>query len=148
MSNFWGHFFHAFGVNIFIFNFYETPIASAVKNCMIKFSKLKQIELSFYVFLGKKCFFLELQKILNQSVLQKGLLLQDWVFRLGKFLLDPKIHFLSLIYKLVFLKKCIWKYMKKRNCSTWIWTRAHQIGSHLPYQLGYWGLVIKSGIFC
>ena len=64
------------------------------------------------MFFGEKISFLELQKILNQNVLQKGLLLQDWVFRLGKFLLDPKSYFLSLdklIYRLVFFLK---KYMK------------------------------------
>ena len=88
-------FFLCFQGQYFFFNFQKTPIASALKNCMIKFSKMKQIELFFACLWGKKCFFLELQKILNQSVLQKGLLLQDWVFRLGKFLLDPKIHFLS-----------------------------------------------------
>ena len=100
------HCFHIF------FHFFETPIASAVKNCIIKFSNMKKFEI-YWFFWNKTGFVLGLQKFSNLSVLQKGLLLQDWVFRLGKFLLDPKIHFLSLIYKLVFFKKYIWKYMKK-----------------------------------
>ena len=59
-------------------------------------------------FWNKTGFVLGLRKFSNLSVLQKGLLLQDWVLRLGKFLLDPKINFLSLdklIYKLVFFSK-------------------------------------------
>ena len=59
MRNFWGHFFHVFGVN-----FYEIPIASAVKNCMIKFSKMKQIEL-FCMFFGEKMFLLGAAKNLK-----------------------------------------------------------------------------------
>ena len=117
MSNFWGHFFHVFGGQYFFFNFYETPIASAVKKLHDKIIKNETNWTFFACFLGKKCFFLELQKILNQSVLQKGLLLQDWVFRLGKFLLDPKIHFLSLdklIYGLVFFSKNYIKMYKKK----------------------------------
>ena len=46
-------FFSCFRGQYFFFNFYETPIASAVKNCMIKLSKMKQIELFLHVFWGK-----------------------------------------------------------------------------------------------
>ena len=46
-------FFSCFRGQYFFFNFYETPIASALKNCMIKFSKMKQIELFLHVFWGK-----------------------------------------------------------------------------------------------
>ena len=40
------------------------PIASAVKNCMIKFSKMKQIEL-FCMFFGEKMFLLRAAKNLK-----------------------------------------------------------------------------------
>ena len=136
-------FFHAFGVNFFS-NFFENPIASAVKYCIIKFSKMKKIELLLNFF-GIKLVFLGLPKISKLSVLQKGLLLQDWVFRLGKFLLDPKSHFLSLdklIYRLVFFSKNYIK-MYKNVDPTWIWTQAHQIGSYSLYQLSYEGLVME-----
>ena len=56
LSNFWGHCFHVFGVNFF-FNFFENPIASAVKNCIIKFSKIKKIELLLNFFWNKTGFF-------------------------------------------------------------------------------------------
>ena len=37
MSNFWGRFFHVFGVKKFLFNFFENMIASALKSCMINY---------------------------------------------------------------------------------------------------------------
>ena len=58
------------GVYIFFFNFYETPIASAVKNCMIKFSKLKQIELFLHVF-WKNMFLLKAAKNLKYKCTTK-----------------------------------------------------------------------------
>ena len=107
-------FFHVFGVNFFS-NFFENPIASAVKELHNEIIKNEK-KLKFYWFFWNKTgFVLGLRKFSNLSVLKKGLLLQDWVLRLEKFLLDPKIHFLSLdklIYKLVlFLKiyESIWK---------------------------------------
>ena len=54
MSNFWGHFFSCFQGQFFFFNFFEIKL----------------------VFLGPRRFS-------NVNVLHKGLLLQDWVFRLG-----------------------------------------------------------------
>ena len=108
-------FFSCFRGQYFFFQFLWNPYSICSKKLHDKIFKNETNWTFFACFFGKKCFFLELQKILNQSVLQKGLLLQDWVFRLGKFLLDPKIHFLSLdklIYKLVlFLKiyESIWK---------------------------------------
>ena len=78
---------------------------------------MKKFELLLNFF-GIKLVFLGLPKISNLSVLQKGLLLQDWVFRLGKFLLHPKSHFLSLdklIYGLVFFSKNYMKIYKKKK---------------------------------
>ena len=53
-----------FSGSIFFFNFHETPIASAVETCMIKFSKMKQIEL-FCMFFGEKMFLLRAAKNLK-----------------------------------------------------------------------------------
>ena len=107
-----------FSGSIFFFQFLWKPYSICSKKLHDKIIKNETNWTFFACFLGKKCFFLELQKILNQSVLQKGLLLQDWVFRLGKFLLDPKSHFLSLdklIYELVFFSKNYIK-MYKKSC--------------------------------
>ena len=60
-----------FSGKIFFFNFYETPIASAVKNCMIKFSKMKQIELFLHVFWGKTMFLLRAAKNLKLNCTTK-----------------------------------------------------------------------------
>ena len=99
----------------FFSNFFENPIASAVKESHNEIIKNEKNWSFIDFFWNKTGFVLGLRKFSNLSVLQKGLLLQDWVLRLGKFLLDPKINFLSLdkwIYKLVlFLKiyESIWK---------------------------------------
>ena len=39
MSNFWGHYFHVFGVKIFFLIFFVNPIASKLKSCIIDFKK-------------------------------------------------------------------------------------------------------------
>ena len=72
MSNFWGRFFHVFGVNFF-FKFPHKKVAFIF------------IFLFFYFFkfVWNKAVFLELRTFSYLNVLYKGLLLQDWVFRLG-----------------------------------------------------------------
>ena len=64
------------------FNVFLNTIASAFKSCIIPFYKN-------LVFLG-------LRKFSNLSVLHKGVLMQDWVFRLGltlftsMYIINPK----------------------------------------------------------
>ena len=108
-------FFSCFRGQYFFFQFLWNPYSICSKKLHYKIIKNETNWTFFACFLGKKCFFLELQKILNQSVLQKGLLLQDWVFRLGKFLLDPKIHFLSLDKKI-----------EKKTLTHKHWTQKHE----------------------
>ena len=72
MSNFWGWFFHVFG-------FFENAIASALKSCIINLKR----KLFILIFFWNKTGFLGLRRFSNLDVLHKGLLLQDWVFRLG-----------------------------------------------------------------
>ena len=96
-------FFSCFGGQLF-FQFFWKSHSNCSKILHNKSFKIEK-NWTFIEFFWNKTGFLGLPKISKLSVLQKGLLLQDWVFRLGKFLLDPKSHFLSLdklIYKLVF----------------------------------------------
>ena len=61
-------------VYVFRVIFFENTIASALKCCIMNY---------FKNFVGIKLGFLELRTFSNVNVLHKGLLLQDWVFRLG-----------------------------------------------------------------
>ena len=92
MSNFRGQFFHVFGVKQ-IFFFFENTIASAQKSCLIPFLPWKH----------EKTRFLGLRRFSNLNVLHKGLLMQDWVFRLGS---TANLNFLFLSLFVYLLKNC------------------------------------------
>ena len=69
-----GGFFHVFGVKMFFF--FLNSITSPLKSCLINiFFLIKKKKRKKPVFLGLRTFS-------NVNVLQKGLLLQDWVFRM------------------------------------------------------------------
>ena len=83
MSNFWGPFFHFFRVKKNFKIFFENIVASALKSCIIPILQF----IFFLIFWTRKSektgFFRANTQISNLDVLHKGLLLQDWVFRLG-----------------------------------------------------------------
>ena len=67
MSNFFGLFFHFFGVKIFFLNFFENTIASALKRCIEKRLRKKYFFWEDYFF-QKKHFILGLKFEWNLSV--------------------------------------------------------------------------------
>ena len=70
-------FFSCFRGQNFFKIFFENIIASALKSCIIN------IYIYIFIFFGIKLGFLGLRTFSNVNVQHKGLLLQDWVFRLG-----------------------------------------------------------------
>ena len=71
-SCFQGHFF-------FFFFFFENTTASTLKSCIIFF---KSCFFDIFLLFCNKTGFIGLHTFSNMNVLHKGLLLQDWVFRL------------------------------------------------------------------
>ena len=83
MSNFWGRFFHVFEVNFFSFFFWKHYRVRTKKLHDTFFTKkFKKKILTPKTW--KNSFFLGLRRFSNLNVLHKGLLMQDWVFRLGQ----------------------------------------------------------------
>ena len=76
--------------------FFENIVASALKSCIINLRKKIDI-LKKYMF-GIKLGFLGLQRFSNLKLQHKGLLLQDWVFRLGHEMELYSVLQLQMIY--------------------------------------------------
>ena len=83
MSNFWGEFFYILGGKKIFKIFLKNILATALKSYM-------KWLLKFFFFFFEKIwkswknrFFGLILRFSNLNVLHKGLLLQDWVFRLG-----------------------------------------------------------------
>ena len=61
--------------------FFDNNILSALKSCIVNVKKINfQLFLNFF---WNKTVFLGLHTFSNVNILHEGLLLQDWVFRLG-----------------------------------------------------------------
>ena len=90
--------------------FFENTIAFPLKSCIINFKKYTK-NLFFYIFFCNKTGFLVLRIFSNVNILPIGLLLQDWVFRLGLYLFFISLHLkkLNLPYFFIITHQVDWQ---------------------------------------